>query len=110
VTKTTLQNAIAGGGILTLMGVAQGSGLRMALDRDQDTIRDAQEVLPTPALAMAPGLTLRWPANSWGLVPERSENLIHWGLVTDEQLIIGSEVVLPLPPSANRGFYRLSRP
>jgi hypothetical protein len=45
VSRSALCNSLAGGDVLTFMGVPPGAGRRMAVDRDRDTWPDRTEVM-----------------------------------------------------------------
>ena len=110
VSRATLQGYVSSGATLTLMGVPPGSGPRMALDRDGDAVRDADETLPHPVLLTGPSAALIWPAAEWGLVPEQSANLQTWNVVTSPRSIVGGTLTLPIDGTPSRGYFRLSRP
>jgi hypothetical protein len=110
VTRATLQGYVTAGATLTFMAVPPGSGSRMALDRDGDGIRDADELLPNPSLTRNGGLSLRWPANDWGLVAERSQDLANWHVLTDRRTTDGGNINLPVDGTTSHGFFRLRRP
>jgi hypothetical protein len=114
-TRADLEQRIASGGTLTLMGVPSGSGDRMGIDRDGDSILDGDEVLPLPvlAIAFADGLPrLSWYDTHPSLILEFSDELAppNWQPLNQPRLISAGVASMIDPAPGTRRFYRLRRP
>jgi hypothetical protein len=110
-TKAQLVNKVSTGDTLTLMGVPPGSGMRMALDRNEDGILDGD--VPPPKLQVsqtAGNLVLSWPQSAVGYQLEASPSISSGATWTNVsapiELVVDHNIVTNAPaPSAL--FYRL---
>lgn len=109
-TRAQLRAKIISGDLLTVMGVPPGTGSRIAINRDADTLLDADE--PAPALHIAsapPNITLSWPTNPAAFVLEHTAGLppTNWSTDTSEKGILGDRFTITNTPSGDQRFYRL---
>lgn len=114
-TRTQLEQRIANGATMTLMGVPAGSGRRMGVDRDGNSVPDGDEPLPRLAMAFVNGAPhLSWPDVDGAVVLEYSDELpaTNWEPVTAPRMNGGGRVAVldVVPATAARRFYRLRRP
>ena len=110
--RSALLNALTGADTLTFMGVLAGSGSTHSIDRDNDTVGNAQEPLPALATATSGAMVrLSWPSAAPDWVLESSTTPQGpWQTVTAPRTSeAGStRVEEPLGPQDKR-FYRLRR-
>jgi YVTN family beta-propeller protein len=109
-THAELQSKILAGDTLTFMGVPPGCGNRMALDRDANGVRDADE--PPPKIQVTQSgnsLVLSWPYASSGFVLESATALANpvWALVPDTLEIVSGQNVVALQIADGARFFRL---
>lgn len=110
-TKAQLGSKVSDGDTLTLMGVPPGSGMRMALDRNEDGVLDGDVPPPTLQVSqMAGNLVLSWPQSAVGYQLEASPSISSGATWTNVsaliELVVDQNIVTNAPaPSAL--FYRL---
>jgi YVTN family beta-propeller protein len=109
-TRAQLADKILQGGILSIMGVPPGSGLRMSLDRDQDGVLDGDT--PPPQLRAGrsgKSITLFWPTNAQAFTLEETENVpsAAWRANTEARRIAGDQFNVLVTPTEQHRFYRL---
>jgi DNA-binding beta-propeller fold protein YncE len=115
-TRAEIEQRITNGATATLMGVPPGNGRRMGIDRDNDTVNDAEEMIPMPGLFVSySGNTaqLAWPEPDGALVLQFSDELapVNWQPVTAPRVDNGGIItVTDSAPSGGRRFYRLRKP
>ena len=111
--RAALEAKVAAGATLTIMGVPRTSGVRLAIDRDEDTILDADEPTPRLDLAISAGTPqLAWPLAGAAHVLEFTDalNPPNWQPVTEARGTAGGNLQVPDPTAGARRFYRLRRP
>ncbi|MEP6662989.1 MAG: beta-propeller fold lactonase family protein [Verrucomicrobiota bacterium] len=112
-TRAQLQDKLAAGGTLTLMGVPPGSGTRMGIDRNLDGVLDADAPKPVLQISQSGSNTIiKWPFGAAGFLLEENSGLnsAAWTNLPRPVEIIASENVLTNPPTASAKFYRLRLP
>ncbi len=113
-TRAQLEAAIsAGNAVLTLTGTPPGSGMRFAIDRDGNGIRDGDETLASLAITFASSSPqLAWSATQPALVLEYTDTLnpSNWQPVTAPRSINGGFVIVPDASAAVQRFYHLRQP
>jgi YVTN family beta-propeller protein len=112
-TRAQLQDKIAAGGRLTLMGVPPGSGTRMGIDRNLDGILDADTPKPNLRIQLAGANTIiKWPFSAAGFLLEETSALgpPSWTNLPAPIEIIAGENVLTNAPSATAKIFRLRLP
>ena len=114
-TRAQLEQRIADGARLTLMGVPPGSGRRMGIDRDGNSVADGDEPLPRLVMAFVDGNPqLSWPDVDGTVILESCEHLpaTSWEPVTATRVSSSGRVTVldVLAASEGRRFYRLRRP
>ena len=112
-TRTAVIDLLTDGAVVTVMGAPVGSGLRLALDRNADGMKDGDDPLPLLDFHLAAGLPqLAWPADDYWLVLERSTDLSPnaWQTVTLPRATLNNAVNVQDSWAGDRTFYRLRRP
>jgi hypothetical protein len=111
-TRAQLEAKISAGGVLTILGVPAGMGMR-AIDRDGDGTLDGDEPLPGLDIAFSVGTPqLAWPAADSALALEYSDSLSPalWKPVVEPRGGSGAKVTVLDPGAGTARFYRLRRP
>jgi hypothetical protein len=109
-TRAQLRSRILAGDTLTIMGVPNGSGARIGIDRNVNGILDGDE--PRPALRIArsgSSAVVAWPTNRSDYFLERAPGLsaTSWNLDTSPRSIVGSEFMVTNSPALSNRFFRL---
>ena len=114
-TRAELEQRIANGATLTLLGVPAGNGTRLAIDRDGNFVLDGDEPLPMPDLAItfsngAPHLT--WLETNGALLVEFTDELTppNWQTLSEPRTTDGLFVTMVDTSAGPRRYYRLRRP
>jgi YVTN family beta-propeller protein len=108
-TRAQLEASLAAGGILTLMGVAPGTGTRMGVDRNLDGMLDGDTSRPLLSLASArPSIIVSWSTNASGFVLERAGGVSSggWNVDVSRRGIVGGNFQVTNTVSSNL-FFRL---
>jgi hypothetical protein len=103
----------AGAATLTVTGVPAGTGTRLAIDRNGNSIADGDEPMPSLALSLAGAHPeLSWPSAQSSLVLEFTDSMTapDWQPVTDVRTVASSQVVVQDGSAGPRRFYRLRKP
>jgi hypothetical protein len=108
-TKAQLVSLVQTGGTITVMGVAPGTGTRVAIDRNSNGIRDGDE--PTPRLRVATtssNLAVNWPTNS-PYVLETATTLpaANWSAETSPRAVVGADFSVTNSFTNTARFFRL---
>ena len=111
--RAAIESLIASGATATFMGVPRLSGQRLGVDRNGNTISDADEPLPGLDLAFpanAPLLT--WPSSAGTLVLEYTDAIApaDWRPVTEPRTTAGPALSVLDPAAGPQRYYRLRRP
>ncbi len=109
VTRSNLVQQILAGGILTIMGVPPGTGVRCGIDRNANGILDGDEPAPTLAIARAnTNLVVAWGTNAPGYVLESatSPGATNWAAAPGLRGVNGASFNVTNPPAPAR-FFRL---
>ncbi len=109
--RSELAAKVLAGDTLSLMGVPPGSGNRAALDRDTNSIFDADEPPPKLQVAQSGASTIvTWPYEA-GYVLEAATNLdsAAWSPVGEPQEIINNQNVITNQLASDARFFRLRR-
>ncbi len=112
-TRAALYARIAAGAIATVMGAPFATGQRLGVDRDGDSILDADEVMPRLEISPSSGAPLlSWPAADAALVLECADSLgpAEWLPVTHPRVPVGAAVQVIDTSAAAQRFYRLRKP
>jgi hypothetical protein len=112
-TRAQLVAKVLAGDTLTLMGVAPGTGQRMAIDRDADGVLDADAPLPSLLIAHAGGRSvLSWPLGAAGFSLEETPDLASgtWNTSTSAVTIANGFNFVTNAPGAGAKFFRLRMP
>ena len=112
-TRAGLEAKVAAGATLTLMGTPRSSAQRIAIDRDGDSIPDADEPTPRLDLSLTAGTPqLAWPVAGAAHVLEFTDTLSppNWQPITEPRGTAGLNINVPDPTAGARRFYRLRRP
>ena len=109
-TRAQLRDKVLAGDTLTIMGVPPGTGTRIGIDRNANSILDADE--PAPALQIArtpPNVTLSWTTNAPGFVLEQAAALplTNWSANTSEKGVVGNQFSVTNSPAGGQRYYRL---
>lgn len=112
-TRAALETLIGlGQTSLTITGVPDGAGPRLALDRDLDLVLNRDEILPS--LFISTGPVLRWPLSEPSLVLEIKQSLApggpDWQTVTGVRTNSDPWIEVNEGGGAQQTFYRLRRP
>jgi YVTN family beta-propeller protein len=76
VTREDLESGIAGGDVLTLMGVPPGSGTRLGVDRNEDGVLDGNETAPDLRIVHhGSQAIISWSAEGTGFRLERASEI-----------------------------------
>lgn len=115
--RLTLESWIgAGQASLTVTGAPPGSGFRLALDRDLDSILNRDEMMPELEISLNPGSVpvLRWTDQEPFMVLEFRDDLSPdgnpWQTATGSRILSAPWVQISDPTDEPRRFYRLRRP
>ena len=103
---------ISAGDTLTIMGVPPGSGQRMAIDRDSNGVRDADEPLPALQISQfSTKVVLTWPVSPAGFQLQQADNpyTATWLDTTNPVQIVGSSNFLTNDISYSTFYFRLRR-
>ncbi|HKQ37587.1 MAG TPA: hypothetical protein VJ063_05875, partial [Verrucomicrobiae bacterium] len=109
-TRAQLRNKVLAGDTVTLMGVPPGTGSRMAIDRNANSILDADEPAPTLRIARTPptSVTLTWSTNAAAFVLEQAPAVpAPWSVNTAEKGILGDQFSVTNSAAGSNAFYRL---
>jgi len=109
-TRAQLVAKVLAGDTLTLMGVAPGTGQRMAIDRDADGVLDADEPLPMLQIAHTSGsAVINWPLSAAGFQFEETRDLAssNWNTSTNAVTIANGFNYVTNILAAGATFYRL---
>jgi YVTN family beta-propeller protein len=109
-TREELVAKVQAGDVLNLMGVAPGTGQRMAVDRNENGILDADEPAPVLLIARRGDATVvSWSTNAAGFVLERTSLLPapQWHPDTNPREIEGAEFAVTNAPTSTNLFFRL---
>jgi hypothetical protein len=113
-TRTQLESRItAGTATLSVMGVSPGSGARLSIDRNLNSVPDGNEPMPRLAVSMAAAAPeLAWPSANSSLVLEFADSLApaDWQPVTNLRSVVGPVVKVSDPTVVPSRFYRLRKP
>jgi hypothetical protein len=112
-TRAQLVAKVLTGDTLTLMGVAPGTGQRMAIDRDSDGVLDADAPLPSLLIAHAGGRSfLSWPLGAAGFSLEETPDLASgiWNRSTNPVTIAGDFNYTTNALGTGAKFFRLRMP
>ena len=112
-TRAALQVRIAAGAIATVMGAPFATGQRLGVDRDGDSILDADEAMPRLDISSSSGAPLlSWPAAEASLVLECADSLgsPEWLPITHPRAPFGASVQVIDSSAAAQRFYRLRKP
>jgi YVTN family beta-propeller protein len=109
-TRVQLTTKIQNGDRLSIMGVPQGSGVRMGIDRDEDGLLDGD--VPPPTLNVArnsDGAILNWPLSAAGYDLQATELLspATWSNAPDPVEILGNQNYVTNSVPAGSRFFRL---
>jgi hypothetical protein len=112
-TRALLTAKIGSGDTLTIMGVPPGSGTPMGINRDEDSILDADEPPPRLNIARAgANNVLNWPYSAAGYNLESAAALpsAGWSNVIDPLEIVAGQNYTTNTPNGPASFYRLRLP
>jgi YVTN family beta-propeller protein len=109
-TRAQLTTKILAGDTLTVMDVPVATGHRMAVDRNENGLRDGDEPRPTlQIVAEAAAITLRWPLAPAGFELQTATDLAagDWSGLPDPVEIAGGWNVVSNASPAGARYYRL---
>lgn len=113
-TRAQLEQRVAAGASITLLGVPPGNGRRLGIDRDNDLVTDGDETVPMPRLVLSmsggsPRLT--WAAAGGPFVLEYNDTLdpLGWLPVTPPPTSSGGVTTASDTGAIGSRFYRLRR-
>ena len=111
-TKASLQASLSTGVTLNLLGTIPGTGMKSALDHDENGLLDGNEQLTIPTIHLGNETTLTWSTADPWLVPETTTNLTDpWQTIPNLRTISPSGTNLPMTaPMQPRAFFRLREP
>ncbi|MFN0113877.1 MAG: cytochrome c peroxidase, partial [Paracoccaceae bacterium] len=113
-TRTQLESRItAGTATLAVMGVPPGSGPRLSIDRNLNSVPDGDEPMPRLDVRLVATVPeLAWPAAHASLVLESADSLAppDWRPLTNARSVVGPVVKVPDPTVLPSRFYRLRKP
>jgi len=108
-TRAALAAKVAGGSIITILGVPPGLGTRLGIDRNGDGILDGDT--PAPSLRIASANTntvVAWSTNASGFVLEASGTVpASWSTETSIRGVTGTEFTITNAPAGGSRFFRL---
>jgi hypothetical protein len=109
-TRAQLAAKVQAGDRLTIIGVPPGSGQRMGIDRDLNSVLDADEPLPRLQIAQAgAGAVLNWPLSAAGFRLETATSLMSgaWSNVSGPVEIVGGMNFMTNAAASGARFFRL---
>lgn len=111
-TRAQLMAKVQAGDTLTIMGVPPGSGQRMGLDRNLNSVLDADEPTPKLQIAQAGGsLLLNWPLSAAGFLEETpSLSTPAWSNNPDVVEISNNFNFVTNTPANSAKYFRLRLP
>jgi hypothetical protein len=109
-TRAALTDKVLAGGIISVMGVPPGTGLRAGIDRNLDGVLDGD--VPAPQLRIARAETnaiVAWSTNANGFVLETTTSVpaANWSPETSLRSITSGEFHVTNSLSATNRFFRL---
>jgi len=112
-TRAELLALVLNDSVLSVTGVPPGSGNRMALDRNEDGIRDGDAAPPALDSRIENGSPIiSWSTNEYWYVLESSDDSEAgaWSTVTEVRAIDGSDVIVTNNAPDTAVMFRLRRP
>jgi YVTN family beta-propeller protein len=109
-TRAQLRTKILNGDVISLMGVPPGTGVRIGINRDADSLLDNDEPAPVLHIASAAAnVVLSWTTNAPGYVLEQTPALppSDWSVNTSEKGVLGDRFSVTNSPSGSHRFFRL---
>lgn len=111
-TRTQLLDQIQAGDTLSIMGVPPGTGMRMAVDRDENEILDGDEPNPTLHIARGPGpgqALISWTTNAAAFVLEQTPSLpaAVWTTETSPRGVVSGQFNVTNSIAPGNRIYRL---
>jgi len=109
-TRAALVTKISAGGIITVMGVPLGTGLRSGIDRNFNGVLDGDEPQPSLRIARSANKALvAWSTNAPGFVLEAAPGIpaTNWSAETSLRAVVGNEFTITNTPAASNRFFRL---
>ena len=109
-TRAALVTKVLAGGIITIMGVPPGTGVRAGIDRNFNGVLDGDEPQPSLRIARAASKTLvAWSTNAAGFVLEAAPVIpaTNWSAETSLRAVVGNEFTITNTPAQSNRFFRL---
>ena len=112
-TREELLAMVLNDSVLSVLGVPPGAGNRMALDRDEDGVRDGDAASPALDSWVEGGSpVVSWPTNEYWYVLESSDDIqaSAWSTVTEVRYTDGNQVIVTNNAPESAKTFRLRRP
>ena len=112
-TRAELLAMVLNDSVLSVLGVPPGAGNRMALDRDEDGVRDGDGASPALDSWVEGGSpVVSWPTNEYWYVLESSDDIqaSAWSTVTEVRYTDGNQVIVTNNAPESAKTFRLRRP
>ena len=109
-TRAQLTAKVAGGDVISIMGVPPGSGQRMGIDRDLNGVPDADEPLPRLQISQSSGnVILNWPLSAAGFVLQETTSLASqaWTDNSNPVVVLSNLNFITNVAASSAVYYRL---